>query len=73
MHTQNDGCSLMLNIDLCVIEYSLGDASTALKHGDEACLHIWYLTSKLSITSPKLSCELLTDKMNLLTKCSSAI
>ncbi len=32
------------HIDLCVIEYSLGDALTALKHGDEACLHIWHLT-----------------------------
>ncbi len=37
------------HIDLCAIEYSLGlsyliqglgDAPTALKHGDESCLHI---------------------------------
>ncbi len=35
---------LTVNIDLCVIEYSLGDAPTALNHGDEACLHIWHLT-----------------------------
>ncbi len=34
---------VMVHIDLCVIEYSLGDAPTALKHGDEACLHIWHL------------------------------
>ncbi len=61
------------HIDLCAIEYSLGEASTALKHGDEACLHIWHLTWKLSIASPNLSCELQTDKMNLLTKCFSAI
>ncbi len=31
------------HIDLCAIEYSLGDAPTALKHVDEACLHIWHL------------------------------
>ncbi len=55
-----------LHIDLCVIEFSLGDARTALKHGDEECLHIWHLTSNLSIASPNLSCELLTDKINLL-------
>ncbi len=61
------------NIDLCAIEYSLGDAPTALKHGDEACLHIWHLMSKLSIASSNHSCKLLTDKMNLLIKCSSAI
>ncbi len=30
-------------IDLCAIEYSLGDAPTPLKHGEEACLHIWHL------------------------------
>ncbi len=29
--------------DLCAIEYSFGDARTALKHVDEACLHIWHL------------------------------
>ncbi len=46
---------------------------TALKHGDEACLHIWYSTWKLSTTSPNLSCELLTYNTKLLTKCSSAI
>ncbi len=61
------------HIDLYVIEYSLGDAPTALKHGDEACLHIWHLTTNLSIAFPNLSCELLTDKMNLLIKCSLAI
>ncbi len=33
-----------IHIDLCVIEYSFGDARTALKHGDEACLYIWHLT-----------------------------
>ncbi len=32
------------HIDLSAIEYSLGDALTALKHGNEACLHIWHLT-----------------------------
>ncbi len=63
----------MLHIDLCAIEYSLGNAPTALKHGDEVCLHIWHLTSKLSIASPNLSCKLLADKMNLLTKYSLAI
>ncbi len=63
----------LCHIDLCAIEYSLVDAHTALKHGDEACLHIWHLMSNLSIASPNLSCELLTDKMNLLIKCSSAI
>ncbi len=31
-------------INMCAIEYSLGDAPTALKHGDEACLHIWHLS-----------------------------
>ncbi len=55
----------LTHIDLCVIDYSLGDAPTALKHGDEAL--------KLYIASPNLSCKLLTDKMILLTKCSSAI
>ncbi len=35
----------------------MGDAPTALKNGDEACLHIWHLTSKLSIASPNFSCE----------------
>ncbi len=68
-----NGSSIIIHIDLCTIEYSLGDAPTALKHGDEACLHIWHLTSNLAIASPNLSCELLTDKMNLLIKCSSAI
>ncbi len=57
-----------VHIDLCVIEYSLVDTPTALKHGDEACLHIWHLTSNLSIASPNLSCELLTNRMNLLIK-----
>ncbi len=56
------------HIDLCVIEYSLVDAPTALKHGYEACLHIWHLTWNLYIVSPNLSCELLTDKMYLLIK-----
>ncbi len=49
------------HMDLCVIEYSLGDAPTALKHGDEACLDIWHLTWKLSTASPNLSCELTND------------
>ncbi len=62
-----------LHFDLCEIEYSLGDAPTALKHGDEACLHIWHLTSNLPTSSPNLSCEFLTDKMNLQIKCSLAI
>ncbi len=57
---------------MCVIEYSFGDARTALKHGVEACLHIWHLTWNLYIPSPNLSCELLTNKMNLLKKCFSA-
>ncbi len=61
------------HIDLCAIEYSFGDARIALKHGDEACLHIWHLTWNLYIVSPNLSCKLLTDKMNLLKKCFSAI
>ncbi len=71
----SDGCfqSIRTHIDLCAIEYSLGDALTALKDGDEACLHICHLTWRLSTASPNLSCELLTDKMILLTKCSSAI
>ncbi len=69
----NDIGSVDTHIDLCAIEYSLGDAPTALKHGDEACLHIWHLTSKLTIASHNLSCELLTDKMNLLIKGSLAI
>ncbi len=30
----------IFHIDLYAIEYSFGDAQTALKHGDEACLHI---------------------------------
>ncbi len=54
------------HIDLCVIEYSLVDAPTASKHVDEVCLHIWHLTGNLYIVSLNLSCELLTDKMNLL-------
>ncbi len=61
------------HIDLCCIEYSFGDAWTALKHGKEACLHIWHLMWISYIVSPKLSCELLTDKMNLLKKSFSAI
>ncbi len=40
------------HIDLCAIEYSLGDALTALKHGDEACLHIWYLTENCLLPLP---------------------
>ncbi len=60
-------------IDLCAIEYSFGDTQTALKHGDEACLHIWHLMWNLYIVSPNLSCELLTEKMNLLKKYFSAI
>ncbi len=36
--------TLFVHIDLCAIEYSLGDALTALKHGNEVCLHIWHLT-----------------------------
>ncbi len=63
----------LVHIDLCAIEYSLGDALTALKHGDEACLHIWHLTWKLSTASHNLPCKLLTYKTKLLTKCSSAI
>ncbi len=59
--------------DLCAIQYSLGDAPTALKYGDEACLYIWHLMWKLSTASANLSCELLTDKIILLTKCSLAI
>ncbi len=39
---------LTLHIDLCAVKYSLGDATTTLKHGDEACLHIWNLTYNLS-------------------------
>ncbi len=35
--------------DLCAIEYNLGDASTGLKHGVEACLHILHLMSNLYI------------------------
>ncbi len=62
-----------LLIELCAIEYSFGHPPTALKHGDEACLHIWHLTWKLSSAPPNLSCELLTDKINLLKKCFSAI
>ncbi len=27
--------TITLHIDLCAIEYSLGDAQTALKHGDK--------------------------------------
>ncbi len=61
------------HIDLCAIEYSLGDAPTALKHWDGACLHIWHLMWNLYIVSPNIWCELLTDKMNLLIKCFSAI
>ncbi len=61
------------HIDLCATEYTLVDAPTALQHGDKACLNIWHFASNLSIAFPNLSCELLTDKMNLLIKCSSAI
>ncbi len=67
------GTCLVPHINLCAIEYSLVDAPTALKHGDEACLHIWHLTWNLYIVSPNLSCKFLTDKMNLLIKCFSAI
>ncbi len=48
------------HIDFCAIEYSLGDTPTALKHGDEACLHIWHLTWNLYIVTPNLWCEMLT-------------
>ncbi len=46
---------IKMHIDLCALEYSFGDAPTALKRGDEAYLHIWHLTCKLSIASLNLS------------------
>ncbi len=44
---------------LCAIEYSLGDAPTALKHGDEACIRIWHLMWKLSLPTFHANCWLI--------------
>ncbi len=47
------------HIDLCAIEYSLGDALTALKHGGEACLHIWHLMIPLHLPTFHVNCWLI--------------
>ncbi len=38
----------MNHIKMCVVDSSLGDADTALEHGDEEAFLIWHLTSNLS-------------------------
>ncbi len=38
------------HIGLCAIEYSLVDAPTVLKYGDEACLHNWQIRQAPGIT-----------------------
>ncbi len=48
-------CTEQAHNELCGMEYSLADASTALKHEDEACLNIWHLTSNLYIFGHCLS------------------
>ncbi len=62
------------HLDLCAIEYSLVDAPTALKDGDEVCVHIWYLMwNFVHCLSQRFMRIMLTDKMNLLIKCFLAI
>ncbi len=58
------------HIDLFAVEYSLEDATTTLKHGNEVVSPYLAFDIKsipyLGIASTNLSCELLTDKTNLL-------
>ncbi len=51
--------------DLCAIESSLVDASTALKHGDETCLYIWHLTSNLYVMCITESINIDSHQANL--------
>ncbi len=35
------------HIEMCAVDSSFGDATTALENGDGSCYHIWYLMSNL--------------------------